>query len=696
MLLDGLARHHLLVFAPSGFGKSTLLGLWQRILVDRGEPVIPVEGFAATEEAMVEFLVGLDARVTPHSTAYPDRAAATVLLDNADRFTNRQLQQLVSALAGKARIVLAVCRPVPEEVLNGSDDDFRHIGSQDLGYTLEETRAALGRFDGTGLGETDVRQVFEMSLGWPFVIGLLRSRMQRELPGAELDMAIARSMPTMLQFIDDHLFMALPDEIKTFLVTLSPLERFCGDLAHAVTGNPGAWALCERLERLGVPLTRSGAMFEWMSLHPIFLTFLRQRSPLSATRQAEVHLAAATWQAAQGQAAVAVTHALQAGAAEMAAGIIDESGGWRHVVRGEGEMLARIFDRIEEGAVALHPSFGAGLALHLGRRGDLSGAREILASLPATDALSRRVRDDLVVVEAILDGYEDKPFLPEKEGALRNLAARRGHHDPLSLAVVNNVLAARSLHAGRFPEVLQLGEVSARAYEASGAVFGAGLVQCHMIQALQFMGRNRKALDLIAQVEGRAAMLGQSGETLLATLALLKAAALVGSEPARAADLLCANLLTVEEGDAWHDVLAAGYKAALSLPVALEQLGGREALLRRAATVAARRNLRRMSMLLVTIADDPLRGELLAGLPPMSDWPPDPYRPVTETTPRLLSNREAEVLRLMAGGLTVKEMAGPMGISENTVKYHAKRLFKRLGTSRRSLVLSKAREMRLL
>jgi DNA-binding CsgD family transcriptional regulator len=375
---------------------------------------------------------------------------------------------------------------------------------------------------------------------------------------------------------------------------------------------------------------------------------------------------------------------------------MDESGGWRQVIRGEGEMLARVFDQIEEATVALHPSFGAGLALHLGRRGDLSGARAMLASLPSSETLSRRVRDDLLVVEAILDGYEDQPFLPGNEMALRNLAARRGHHDPLLLAVVNNVLAARSLHAGRFPEVLQLGEVSARAYEASGAVFGAGLVQCHMIQALQFMGQNGKALDLIAQVEAKAEMLGQPGETLLATLAILKAASLAGSDPARAADLLCRNLLTVEEGDAWHDVLAAGYKAALAVPVALDRLGGRDAMLRRAAAVAARRKLRRMSMLLAMIADDPLRAEILVGLPPMADWPPDPYRPAPDAVPGLLSPREAEVLRLMASGLTIKEMAGPMGISENTVKYHAKRLFTRLGTSRRSLVLSKAREMYLV
>lgn len=695
LVLGAPARQHLLVSAPTGFGKSTLLGLWHRVLVERGERVIPVEGFSATDDSMVEFLIGLDARVAPWTTR-PDRPAATILVNKADRFANPHLLDLVRALSGKARIVLATGRPVPDEVLDCLDEDFRLIGPRDLGYTLEETRAALGWGEGSGLDEAGIRRAFEMSLGWPFMIGLLRSRFRRQAPGAAVEVAIAHSMPSMLQFIEDHLFTALPDEIRAFLTELSPLDRFCGDLAHAVTGNPAAWALCERLEALGVPLVRSGVLFEWMNLHPIFLTFLRQRSPLPPDRQAEVHLAAAAWQAAQGQTPVAVFHALQAGAAGMAAGIIDDSGGWRQVIRGEGEMLARVFDRIEEETLALHPSFGAGLALHLGRRGDLPGARAMLASLPATESLSRKLRDDLLVVEAILDGYEDQPFLPAKEQALRNLAARRGQHDALLLAVVNNVLAARSLHAGRFPEVLNLGEVSARAYEASGAVFGAGLVQCHMIQALQFMGQTRRALDLIAQVEGKALLLGRSGETLLATLAILKAAALAGSDPTRAADLLCRNLLTVEEGDAWHDVLAAGYKAALALPMALDQLGGREALLRRAAAVAGRRNLRRMTMLLALIADDPLRAELRAGLPPESDWPPDPYRPEARSAPDLLSPREAEVLRLMASGLTIKEMSGPMGISENTVKYHAKRLFTRLGTSRRSLVLSKAREMQLL
>ncbi|MCU0625631.1 MAG: helix-turn-helix transcriptional regulator [Gemmatimonadaceae bacterium] len=78
--------------------------------------------------------------------------------------------------------------------------------------------------------------------------------------------------------------------------------------------------------------------------------------------------------------------------------------------------------------------------------------------------------------------------------------------------------------------------------------------------------------------------------------------------------------------------------------------------------------------------------------PPVRGGAPDP---------RLLERvgvtpREHEVLALMADGLTTREMATRLGVSENTVKTHTARLFEKLGARRRTQAVQAAREAGLL
>ena len=61
-----------------------------------------------------------------------------------------------------------------------------------------------------------------------------------------------------------------------------------------------------------------------------------------------------------------------------------------------------------------------------------------------------------------------------------------------------------------------------------------------------------------------------------------------------------------------------------------------------------------------------------------------------------ITPREFEVLQLMAEGLSNKEMAERMFVSENTVKTHASRVFDKLGASRRTQAVQLAKGQGLL
>ncbi|WP_053373467.1 AAA family ATPase [Paenibacillus sp. FJAT-27812] len=61
-----------------------------------------------------------------------------------------------------------------------------------------------------------------------------------------------------------------------------------------------------------------------------------------------------------------------------------------------------------------------------------------------------------------------------------------------------------------------------------------------------------------------------------------------------------------------------------------------------------------------------------------------------------LTNREMEIIRLMADGLTNKEIALRLEITEGTVKIHAFNIYGKLQVNRRVQAISKVRELRLL
>ena len=62
----------------------------------------------------------------------------------------------------------------------------------------------------------------------------------------------------------------------------------------------------------------------------------------------------------------------------------------------------------------------------------------------------------------------------------------------------------------------------------------------------------------------------------------------------------------------------------------------------------------------------------------------------------ILSPRENQVLGLLVEGLTYGEMAAELGLSVNTVKFHLKNLYGKLGVQNRRAAIHAAAKTRLL
>jgi len=77
--------------------------------------------------------------------------------------------------------------------------------------------------------------------------------------------------------------------------------------------------------------------------------------------------------------------------------------------------------------------------------------------------------------------------------------------------------------------------------------------------------------------------------------------------------------------------------------------------------------------------------------------PADPFRPDDERLSELkITPRELEILGLIAEGLSTREIADRLFVSESTVKTHSSRLFEKLGAKRRTQAVQLGKAARLI
>lgn len=77
--------------------------------------------------------------------------------------------------------------------------------------------------------------------------------------------------------------------------------------------------------------------------------------------------------------------------------------------------------------------------------------------------------------------------------------------------------------------------------------------------------------------------------------------------------------------------------------------------------------------------------------------PPQPFTPNTRVRETLgVSERELQVLELLAEGRSNKEIASRLNVSPNTVKTHVANLFEKLSAKRRTEAILRARELGMI
>ncbi len=401
-LSQGAARGRVLVCAPAGSGKTALLADWAR----SGERQVAWLGLDADDSDPARFWryavaaldrvrPGLAAQVGPllgpsapgsvtalvtavinELAAQPDNGELLLVLDDYHLVDSAQVHESVAFLLENLPPTLGVVvssradPPLPLARLRARGQ-LAELRVAELRFTAEEAAALLAEAAAPGLPGPSVAALTARTEGWAAGLQLAALSLRGQADPAGFVAAFSGSHRFVLDYLADEVLDGQTEQVRTFLLETSVLERLSGELCDAVTGRTGSQAMLEDIERAGLFLVPLDQVRGWWRYHHLFADLLRVRLRAEQPGRAlALHRAAAAWCDEHDLADDAVRHALAAQDAVWAARLVE-----RNVEillgRGEGVTLRRWLSALPAEAVRDRPriylaqAYGAAMGFQL-------------------------------------------------------------------------------------------------------------------------------------------------------------------------------------------------------------------------------------------------------------------------------------------------------------------------------------------
>lgn len=693
-LNQGLNRKLTLILTPAGFGKTTLLRAWQGAT----EHVRPGAWLSLDEEdsdlhrfwsyfvAALESAhpgVAEDALALLRSPSPPaDLFLAalikaiiavpfdfTMVVDDYHEVQSESVHQFLSVLLEHLPsnihliITTRVIPPFPLARLR-TTGELIEIGVDDLRFNQNEAAAYFNDILRLALPDDAVAALERRMEGWAAGLKLAALAMEGNQDVAAFLATFTGSHRYIIDYLAEEVLQRQSEPVQRFLMETSILDRLHPQLCDAVVEDRDSLAILKLLEQGDLFITPVDHQGRWYRYHQVFAHVMRTR--LQETRPEAVpqlHRRASLWYQRNGITDHAIRHALAAGAHELAADLVEQA------------------------------------ADHLWLRTEMEQLKGWLASLPAHVVQSRPI---LRMVRALTLTAAGRVETAELE-VLSALQDRSHPDSPPGGALGHKANAFLAFLA------FKRGDIVAACDLVLGILEGLPLIDTNLrcLLAVTLSGMLDHCQEGAAAAEAYAESTGQQAdeELYLALMALRLQAKLLqmGDAPTqvgplarllRSVDARSDSPLSLTGWGYW--TLAAckfgqndwnGAESDLSVCIDRGRRGGRNDLLVHGYTLLAR----------IRHARGDLHGQSAAMVQAerLAVEPAAP-RPHTPSGATLLSNREQEVLALIAAGLSNQEIAAHAGLALNTVKRHSSNIFGKLGVGSRTQAVARARELGLL
>jgi LuxR family transcriptional regulator, maltose regulon positive regulatory protein len=705
-LSAGAGKKLTLVRAPAGFGKTTLLASW--CAAER--PRRPA-GWVHLDQGdndplclltyMVEALHRIDPAVGRHSLAalrapgvslldavlpllLNELAALTrpaiLVLDDYHMVESQEchlsISFLVEHLPSTLQLVLSTRSdpPLPLARLRARDE-LRELHATDLRFAEEEAAVFLNDRAEVQLSPGDLATLHQRTEGWPAGLQLAALTLKGDPdPGARVA-TFTGSHRHVIDYLGTELLLAQPHETQAFLRHTSVLQRLSGPLCEAVTQNQNSAEVLRQLDRANLFVVSLDDRREWYRYHHLFGELLQHELAASEPELAPVlHRRASVWYRDSGFPEEAIHHAIAAGE-----------------VAEVGELIARHWiSYVDRWRIVTVRSWLRALPEEVVR------ADPVLTLVSAWIALSFEEPAELDHWLAIADRIPSQGPLadgtPSLELGIAALLAVSGFHG----------LGAK-LDAARRMLALQPDPASLWRQTASWAL-GYGLYL------------SGKKVEAQAAVE-EAIRIGRSSPvrtTMIRSLALL---GLIADDQGRADDAEALSRqaleLTEDEGLAESPVVGAVFTLLGRIRARRGDVRGARAAHEHAFALQrypVERFHALVELLPIRHADDDDEGvqELLVEAGRLEatgiDFGVLPRRMkavswrfrTAEKVAGTLSAREVEVLRLLCGPLSLRDIGKELFISHDTVKSHVKAIYHKLGVPSRKEAVAVSRKLGLV
>ena len=365
---EGLAHGLVLVCAPAGYGKTVLLADWAErcqfptgwLSLDAGDND-PARFWRHAVAALDRARPGTGERVAPLlgppapssfqglvTTLINDLATdqALLVLDDYHLISARQVHESLAFLAEHRPAGLCVVLasrsdpPLPLARLRARDQ-LTEIREAELRFTPAEAGKLL-QHAASALPDASVAALAARTEGWAAGLQLAALSLRGHDDAASFVAAFTGSHRYVLDYLAEEVLDGQDEQLRTFLLETSVLDRLSGPLCDAVTGRDGSQALLEEAERTGLFVIPLDEVRGWWRYHHLFAGLLRARlQQEQPARAAQLHRNAAAWYAGHELADDAIGHAAAAGEMPWAARIIEQHFNLVYNIRGEAATIHR-------------------------------------------------------------------------------------------------------------------------------------------------------------------------------------------------------------------------------------------------------------------------------------------------------------------------------------------------------------------
>lgn len=693
--------HHpvTLVAAPAGYGKTTLLTQLVTEVQPRTAWVSLDAGDNDPHRLWTHVAAALERAGCAVNARAPDSLLHAIIealsasdedillvLDDfhfvRDPQCHHQVERLVEYLPAQAHLVV-MTRSDPALRLGRlrASGGLLEIRADELGFTTAEAEALFEREE-LALSAVSVSMLVECTEGWPAGLYLASLALSGRIDPDSFVHDFSGENRYIVDYLTEEVLSGQSAEIREFIVRVSILGRFTARLCDSVLESTCSASILRGIERANlflVPLDDEG---RWFRFHHLFAAVARSELEITHPEMVAVlHSRAASWFSAEGNVDEAVRHSIAGGDLQTASVLVQEN--W--------------LEYVDAGRIATVVGWAKSIRPP---RDNTNPAASVMAAWMAALA-------------------GDEMTLAELLSAMETF----GDHGPLpdgSRSVNSAIAMIQGLFGYGGPIEMMRGAERAVSLEVDPSSPFYAVARVSLGHAAYVAGDLDRAVHAIssAQHNGRSPVIVHAFGLATESLAEDERGNLQRSQDCAelAVDLLSAHKLrATPQASLAYTALGRTYAAAGRHEQALETLEQARVLRRmttsrnpwatmhhlvvhaRVAAEAGRIDLARemlteLDVRVARFTDGMAAMHARVGNIRRLVWPsaapPVPGDPLT--------GRELDILRLLRGTMSLHEIADELYLSFNTVKTHARAVYRKLGVHTRAEAVDIGRQQGLL